>query len=100
MSTPVDRGALEKAIEWLEERHNPEGPTVAILLAAARAHLDTLPRTKMVEVWRVEGAIHGSPHICNASTRDEAERIARNHRATPDFACVKVTGPHQQCVPA
>ena len=63
----------------------------------------TRPKTKMVEVWRVEYSIKRSDgewaaHSHNCDTWRHAEQSAENLRA--NAACIKVTGPHQQEIPA
>lgn len=71
---------------------------------ALYAHLSA-PKTKEVEVWRVEYA-EASPdgYIPGCETHDsaaDAESAARNFRMSiPAYECVHVTGPHLQTVPA
>jgi hypothetical protein len=76
-----------------------------IMAAAAEAHLATL--TKQKEVWRVEyarksgGEPYWTPLVCGGfeskkSAEEEAERLS--HMA--GYACICVTGPHTQTVPA
>jgi hypothetical protein len=76
------------------------GGVLAILRAAAEAHLAALPKTKMVEVWHVEWALNDQPmlhlHLSEADARASAKFIAGEEHRT----CVRVTGPHQQEVPA
>lgn len=101
MSTPVDRAELEKALE--EVGRYGVGHNWETIVAAARVHLDTLPRTKMVEVWRVEWAYQGRNGDWDACcetqfTKAQADEFAASLKH--HCACIKVTGPHQQCVPA
>ncbi len=80
MTAPVDRATLEKAIQWL----GSESPKVSVLLAAARAHLDTLPKTKTVEVHFVARLSHDGAqvHYCQTDTpdnRDECDSLVIIH---------------------
>lgn len=78
------------------------------VLAAAES---TLPRTKMVEVWRVEWAskmtsgkwqVHADHYWSSdtAKLRADMLRGVEENSSSDTFACIKVTGPHQQEVPA
>lgn len=71
----------------------------------------TLPKTKMVEVWHVEyawKADHDSIWLCLHKTcrsKESAAELAsssdrRRLEPSGQFACIRVTGPHQQEVPA
>jgi hypothetical protein len=65
----------------------------------------TRPPTREVETWYVEYAIRGAhgwePSCFILSSQADAERDAEIMRQPPDaFACVRVTGPHRQQVPA
>lgn len=79
---------------------------------ALYAHL-TKPATKTVEVWRVEFARMGSSgewlpdstscgHASGYFTRAQAEEEAAKLAQEPseEYACIRVTGPHKQDVPA
>ena len=77
------------------------------VIAAAES---TLPRTKMVEVWRVEWATPATgwspespthfPTCHTYPTRQLAnERAEEMAKAHDRYRCVKVTGPHRQEVP-
>lgn len=78
---------------------------VDTVLAAAES---TLPKTKMVEVWRVEYAEHihkvewrarvRGPFLARCDADNEAVMMAKLFSA--EYACIRVTGPHQQEVPA
>lgn len=78
------------------------------LTLLADAAESTLPKTKMVEVWRIEWAlsIDGSewePMGYQKSTQAEAQQFADNVvKGAPGkkVACIRVTGPHMQEVPA
>lgn len=73
------------------------------------AHL-TKPKTKMVETWHVEYCdVSGEPvewHVDPRSTKEVAENVAAQLALDADenrkryYACIRVTGPHQQEVPA
>lgn len=77
------------------------------VVEAARAHLDTLPRTKMVEVWRVEWAVLAInkwvPKHYGEPTKETAEHFLSQLLAADTYGntvrCARVTGPHQQEVP-
>jgi hypothetical protein len=75
------------------------------IVAAAHTHLAAMPKTKIVEVWRVEYAqeTDGFSPVCQTftnpnSARNEAERLRSSQYRR--YACIHVTGPHQQEVPA
>jgi|GEM_PF-3609656 len=74
--------------------------------ALADAAESTLPKTKMVEVWRVEYAqtkINGPafyPFSASFHVEAEAQDYAKVLSKWDDTACIRVTGPHQQEVPA
>lgn len=113
----IDRAKLEESIAWSKHElacftdrpvHNVEAARkTQVLIDAAEAHLATLPKVKMVEVWRVEFALANLPPgqaepLCYVyHTRQRAEREAEKQRREPAlYACIRVTGPHQQEVPA
>lgn len=92
-TTPGERHgvATDRLGEWLN-----------ILADAAES---TLPKTKMVEVWHVEFAQpHGTEWLALLHTfRDEATAKRRAATWADDYKgarCIRVTGPHQQEVPA
>jgi hypothetical protein len=106
----IDRAALEETIAFyreLEAGGEFSGHT-RTLLAAAEAHLATLPKTKMVEVWRVEWAIlaidRWVAHHRGEPSREEAEHLAALIQEADTYGntirCVRITGPHQQEIPA
>lgn len=77
--------------------------------AMVRYMLDAPPKTKMVEVWRVEWAYRvqvddRSPFWQTTARHYEREHVARVTAKTLEAeginACIRVTGPHQQEVPA
>lgn len=75
------------------------------LAALADAAESTLPKTKMAEVWRVEFASKGTTRwFCGTSTYDteaDARFAAESMRCVRgDKDCIRVTGPHQQEIPA
>lgn len=80
--------------------------TLQMVREAAEHHLATLPRTKMVEMWHCESAVDvGRGFQCHVSaheSRDSAEASAAVLRVSTNakFACIRVTGPHSQEVPA
>jgi hypothetical protein len=101
----TDRARLEKAIVSAEEcmaaRVIGRREEMQILIDASRAHLDTLPRTKMQEVWHVEYVLGVVPGASVCLTRDEAERWASQLRSDQmDHLCVRVTGPHLHEMPS
>ena len=78
--------------------------TLRLLCDAAES---TLPKTKMVEVWHVEyvDAETLYPAVDVRRDRDNgtfgAEARAERLRKQPSkYLCIRVTGPHQQEVPA
>lgn len=105
----IDRVALEEALDICRDAlGNRFGDAGRMILAAARAHRDTLPKTKMVEVWRVEWAVlainRWVAHHRGEPTREEANHcLARLIEADTygnTLRCARVTGPHFQEVPA
>lgn len=101
----VDRVVLEQAIEWLDNRFDTDDGRVAVLIAAACAHLATLPKTKMIEVWHVEYSARPNggwqPEIeIRDSEREAGHRAARLREMPNECTCIKVTGPHKREVPA
>lgn len=73
---------------------------------ALYAHL-TAPKTKEVEVWHVEYAFRSSEDAWDPAragpylTQTEAEEIAAIKRDSGGHcACIRVTGPHKQTIPA
>jgi hypothetical protein len=105
----INRAELEEACEFFRRRLNENKPHhhhAAVLVDAAEAHLATLPKTKMVEVWHLEYARLQSEGYWAAlveggfttaqSAKREAERMGHDSKN----ACLCVTGPHQQEVPA
>jgi hypothetical protein len=69
------------------------------VVAAAEAHLDTLPKTKTVDVWHVEWAYAGKPHVRLLPTKTQAGDEAYRLKGL-NVTCVRVTGPHKHEVPA
>ena len=110
MTTNIDRKQLEEALDFyrdLEKGGQYAGHTKT-LLDAAKAHLATLPeppKTKIVQVWRVEYAwrlySEESLKLGAYVVRDEEEarKMENNFRTKERCACVKLTGPHPQEIP-
>ncbi len=69
---------------------------VQILLEAAQL---ALPKTKMVEQWRVEFAQEKVPYSASFHHESLAIAYAKTVRSWANTDCVRVTGPHQQEVP-
>lgn len=93
----IDPEKLEAALDI--HGYGSRGENFGLILAAARAHLATLPRWKEVEVWRVEWASAAFiPCIEQFVTEGQAKRAA-HERASLGRKCVTVTGPHKQRVP-
>jgi hypothetical protein len=102
----INRAKLEEAIAFFRDdcRFTDKGNALRdVVLAAAEAHLATLPKTKMVEVWRVEWAyaahVGWAVEARHFPTEAEA-RTAASHRAGNGCRCIRVTGPHMQEIPA
>jgi len=70
------------------------------VLAAAES---TLPKTKMVEVWHSEWCWRNEPkiavHFSQAAAIADADHLRRLNEKC-EWSCIRVTGPHQQEVPA
>lgn len=80
---------------------------IQTVCAAAEAHLATLPKTRMVEVWhvqwveRVHDADFWHPRLVGPFTDHAmAQGCADDLRDSKVRRCIRVTGPHQQEVPA
>lgn len=107
--TVSNHDKLREAIRVYRDRiasgayNNAEFLAQSNLIAAAAE--STLPKTRMVEVWRIEWAARH--HVtgdwlayCQCwSTKDGAEGFA-DRRAAEGASCIRVTGPHMQEVPA
>lgn len=99
---------LREAITWGRAYHaaayvSLKSNHLAVLVAAAES---TLPKTKMVEVWRLEYAHRGIPCAEVYQAKHHADGRAAELKANrdgsrevPAFSCIRVTGPHQQEVP-
>ena len=97
------REAIEHIRKWGTDTFNGSHTKMAIVLAAAES---TLPKTRMVEVWRVEWASHHATRGWSAFSKGEgslaeAESYVRYLKSVrTDCQCIRVTGPHMQEVPA
>ena len=104
---PRPEDVPEHVLEKMWWATAPNGSHFDVARAAYRALYDhyTAPRTKTVEVWRVEFAerhhVTGDWLPCTETwpTEDYIRRKEDDLRGRSDVACVKVTGPHQQEVP-
>ena len=89
-------------------RLDSKGGCVTSLRDGYRALYDhyTAPRTKTVSVWRLEFAYKKPPEgpwvprSVGYETKAEAEQKAKDLAEVFFHACIRVTGPHQQEVPA
>lgn len=72
----------------------------AAILAAALAHLDMLPKTKMVEVWKAECTNGGLPLTITFTTRESYDTWVKGSAGLPYIACIRVLGSFMQEVPA
>ena len=114
-AAPIDHNKLREAIKVMRHwARNPDGNDLSIsendefvlLLCVAAESL--LPKTKMVEVWHVEWSQYPErwkpfrqSEGSGAEGRAWAEERAVWLTARPDlYTCIRVTGPHQQEVPA
>ena len=110
----TDDDKLREALHWARgcKDHHPHSIAARHLITLCAAAESTLPKTKMVDVWRVESAVRisdGTWHpvvYCfftaeRAAAALDEEAITLN-RAGLDEAmrCIRVTGPHTQEVPA
>ncbi len=72
---------------------------------ALYAHL-TAPKTKEVEVWRIEyvwkprGVGPWEPTVAQYATEEMARSHGHGLGLGDNAACIRVTGPHKQMVPA
>ncbi len=97
----IDPERLAKAVAaWGPLSTYEKGSDTWLVVAAAEAHLATLPRYEEVDVWRVEWAATGGvPCIDQHTDKSFVEQVAEEKR---NFGrqCIRVTGPHKQRVPA
>lgn len=102
----MDHDKLKEALEWARRVVNlaPDGwRQLGIIVDAAES---TLPKTKMVEVWRVEWAQLRPEGWCGEaehwpSKAGAESRVQRLEQLlNPGISCIRITGPHQQEVPA
>lgn len=99
----IDHAKLREAIAELRlfARHWPDhDPSKARTLSVCDAAESTLPKTRMVEVWRVEYATNGVPGIVSFVTRTGADDWVNGAKGLAYISCIRVTGPHQQSIPA
>lgn len=93
-------GALRDT--WAPDSTISDG-SLRLIYRALYAHL-TKPDTKEVEVFRLEWARRcgdGWDAQCSQhSTREAAEEWAKSLSGVRHIACISVTGPHRQRVPA
>lgn len=108
-----EREKLEEALRWLLDRSRPSAYDihhVGVLEGAIRAHLATLPKTRMVEVetWRVEWTSRvgtkWDPRSDSYTNHGYAVQRFESLKEIEgeDLRCVRLLGPfvHQQEVPA
>jgi hypothetical protein len=72
---------------------------LSTLRDAACLHLSTLPKVTFRQVWHVEFCNDGIPFVTVVGDAVIAHARAMAYR-DKGFACIHVTGPHQQGVPA
>lgn len=107
---PELRKAIDDMTAYLGDPYRSMQPgTMRKVLEAARSFLPPEPKTKMVEVWRVEWASRvvvedGEPFWLTTARHYEREHVARVTAKTLESeginAFIRVTGPHMQEVPA
>jgi hypothetical protein len=96
--------SLDAAIDIARD-HAAKGHTVTIRSREITLGASAGPKTKTVEVWRVEYSTQRADGAWNSSCSQFNEKFDADREA--DFQgrhcgarCIKVTGPHQQEVPA
>ncbi len=95
---------LREAIKEARQHWYPGTTGARILEPVLAAAESTLPKTKMVEVWRVEWARQNSrdqwmPASVAFTSKAEADDFVVVAQSA-GHACIHITGPHQQEVPA
>ena len=65
--------------------------------AALYAHL-TKPKTKEIDVWRVDFAVDGEPDCVGCLSEEAAKEFARTAEVA-SYTCIKIIGPYKQEVP-
>lgn len=81
------------------------GPNADQHRLLADAAESTLPKTKMVSAWRCEysvlaSALNWAPCVSGYPTKQDADEAAARMSNDERYRCIRVTGPHQQEVPA
>ncbi len=71
----------------------------ALIKRVCDAAESTLLTAKTVEVWRVEYAHQGRPKMLQFDSEAAARAWADYWQTDKEYACIRVTGPHQQEVP-
>jgi hypothetical protein len=105
MST-IDRAKLEADIAWSRDHaiafNSTWNERFGRVLLAAESHLATLPKTKMVDRWKVEWTYKGCPgaYCWYDSPFEAANEFTRLSTMPKFYSDLKLTGPHQQEVPA
>lgn len=94
----IDHDKLREAIRQMK-MWMPKHPAAVWANAVLAAAESTLPKTKMVEVWRVEWCAGQQPHSQTFLWRDTADHVAENLRGHRECSCIRVTGPHMQEIP-
>lgn len=102
----MDMNKLKEAVAYYDkmEGHDAWSFNLRLLIEHAR---DSLPKTKMVECWhlcfakrRHVGAVWEPEVMPMWEGEAEARQEAANMEGDELYACIRVTGPHQQEVPA
>lgn len=96
-----DHETLKLAIRSLREnlnRTNIEWRDLTKMVCDAAE--STLPKTKMTEVWHVEHCELGTPYVMVVGDAVIARARALALSKQTYTSCIRVTGPHQQEVPA
>ena len=105
---PRPEDVPEHVLEKMWWATAPNGSHCDVARATYRALYDhyTAPRTKTVEVWRVEAAFKGDAEaneawlpVTRTYMNERSARAAAGDFTLPNWRCIRVTGPHQQEVP-
>lgn len=104
----IDPVKLREALESVDRYFDKTGFMTESWPIVAQSVRSLLPKTKMIEVWRVEWAHQAKPHQSAPFWQPTARHYEREYVARAiaktlenegNNACIRVTGPHMQEVP-
>lgn len=94
------REAISRARKDAADRFHRSLTSCDDLELLADAAESTLPKTKMVDVWRVEWATSTGIVFAQHFTMENNAHIHARNLREDGMDCIRVTGPHMQEIPA